>query len=295
VSSQSQFLFDAPGPRGRRRIAAVTVISVLLLAFAGYQAFHQFDVNGQLDPAKWRIFTEWPVISYLLDGLLATLEATAVAAAFAMPLGALLALARLAPRNWVSRPAAVYTEVFRSVPVLLLIYICLLGLPRIGLTLPVFWQLVLPIVVGSSASVAEVFRAGVLALDPGQTEAARALGLGYGRTMQLVVMPQVVRSLLPVLVTQLVNILKDTTLGGTVSYLQLLEHASTLGEYTHTLVQTYLVVALIYVLANMGLSGLATLLDRRQRGRGPSRRALRLRRPGTAVSPQRAEVPVAVE
>ncbi len=146
----------------------------------------------------------------------------------------------------------------------------LLVLPRAGLNLPLFWQLVVPIVISASATSAEIFRAGVLALERGQTEAAHSIGLTYWQTMRIVVLPQVVRRLLPVLVTQLVSVLKDTTLGYVVSYSELLHQGQTLGEYTQTLVQTFLVVAVVYVLANGGLSQLARLLERRQQMRARS-------------------------
>jgi glutamate transport system permease protein len=231
-------------------------------------ALRQFGIHGQLAADKWRMFTQWPYQRFLLHGLANSVQAAAVCTVLALPLGALLALARLARTRLLRWPAAVFTEVFRSVPVLLLVYIFLLGLPRAGLTLPVFWQLVIPIVISGSATVAELFRAGVLSMDRGQFEAAYSVGLGYWATMRLVILPQVIRRMVPVLVTQVISLVKDTTLGYVVSYSELLNSGKTLAQYTQALVQTYLVVAVIYVVLNGLLSRLAVALEQRQRRRG---------------------------
>lgn len=287
--SGDDVLFDVLGPKGRRRTQIATAVVGVLVVLLGWLAVRQFAAHGQLTAAKWEPFTTWPIQRFLLTGLLRTLQATAVSALLAFPLGALIALARLARHRVVSWPAAVYAEVFRALPVLLLIYVFLLVLPRAGLTLPLFWQLVVPIVISASASTAEVFRAGVLALEKGQSEAAFSIGLTYWQTMRIVVLPQVVRRLLPALVTALVSILKDTTLGYVVSYPELLKQGQTLGEYTATLVQTFLVVAAVFVLANGALSQLAGLVERRQgRVRSGGRAA-------AAPEPERGELPVRLD
>jgi len=266
----SRILFDQPGPRARRRIRIAAAVSVLVAAALVALALRQFEVNGQLASDKWRMFIEWPYQRFLLQGLVKTLEAAAVCTVLALPLGALFALARLARTRLIRWPATVFIEIFRSVPALLLVYIFLLGLPRVGLTLPVFWQLVVPIVISGTATVAELFRAGVLSMERGQFEAAYSIGLGNWATMRLIILPQVVRRMVPVLVTQAVSLLKDTTLGYVVSYSELLNSGRTLAQYTQALVQTYLVVAVIYVVVNGLLSRLASFLEQRQRRRGGS-------------------------
>jgi glutamate transport system permease protein len=256
-------LCDPPGPRGRRRIAIGTFVSVIALAALGWLAIRAFADHGQLSADKWRIFTQWPIIHYLLIGLGATVEVTAVSAALALPLGALLALARLSGSALLRGPAMIYTEVLRAVPLLLLIYAFLLGLPATGIRMPLFWQLVLPIVLTNGAVLAEILRAGVRAVDPGQSEAAYCLGLGYWSTMKQVVLPQAVRLVTPSLVSQLIRLLKDSTLGYVVSYLELLNSAKVLGEYNHTVVQSFLVVAVVYIAVNAALAAAAGRLERR--------------------------------
>jgi glutamate transport system permease protein len=268
MSDDSRILFDVPGPRGRRRILLATIVSVLVMAGLLALAVRQFGVNGQLAADKWIMFTEWPYQRFLLNGLVKSLEAAAVCTVLALPLGALFALARLSRSGWLSWPATVFIELFRSVPALLLVYVFLLGLPRFGLNLPVFWMLVVPIVISGTATVAELFRAGILSMERGQFEAAYSIGLSHGAAMRLIILPQVVRRMVPVLVTQVVALLKDTTLGYVVSYSELLNSGRTLAQYTQALVQTYLVVAVIYVVVNGLLSRLAAYLEQRQRRRG---------------------------
>ncbi|MFI5679923.1 amino acid ABC transporter permease [Streptomyces cellulosae] len=264
-------LFDPPGPRGRARIRAATAVSLLVLALLLCAAGHQFAAHGQLDAVKWRLFAEPAVLRYLLTGLWATVHVTLVSAALALPLGSLLALGRLSRNRLVRWPATAYVEAMRAVPLLLLIYAFLLGLPSTGIRMPLFWQLVCPIVLTNAAVFAEILRAGVRALPLGQTEAAYALGLRYWQAMRLVVLPQAVRQTAPSLVGQLVRLLKDSTLGYVVSFLELLNSAKVLGEYNHTVLQGYLVVALVYVLLNSALAGAAGQLERRV-GRAPGRR-----------------------
>jgi glutamate transport system permease protein len=268
MSDDSRLLFDLPGPRMRRRIRIATVVSVLVMAALVALAVLQFADNGQLAADKWQMFAQWPYQRFLLQGLGKTAVAAAVCTVLVLPLGALLALARLARTPILRWPAAVFTEIFRSIPALLLVYIFLLGLPRAGLTLPIFWQLVVPITISGTATVAELFRAGVLSMDRGQFEAAYSVGLGYWSAMWLVILPQVVRRLVPVLVTQVISLVKDTTLGYVVSYSELLNSGKTLAQYTQALVQTYLVVAVIYIVVNGLLSRLAARLEQRQRRRG---------------------------
>jgi glutamate transport system permease protein len=262
-------LFDAPGPRARRRIRVGTAVSLLLFAAAVAVAVRQFGQHGQLAADRWRPFAETAYLRFLWQGLLGTLKATAVSALLAFPLGALLALMRLSLRRPVRYLATAYIELFRSVPLLLLIYAFLLALPSYGVNLPIFWKLVVPIVMVNAAVLAEIYRAGVRGLDRGQSEAASAIGLTYWQSMRLVVLPQAVRLVLPTLVTQLVSLLKDSTLGYVVSYPELMKQANDLTVFTHLLIQAYLIIAVIYVVINFALSRLAGLIERRMRRRRP--------------------------
>jgi glutamate transport system permease protein len=277
-------LFDVPGPRGRRVVRIVSSISLLIIAGAIALVVHQFGAHGQLTADRWRPFLQDSYVRFLWHGLLGTLQATATSAVFAFPAGALLALMRLSTRASLRWFAVGYIEFFRSIPLLLLIYAFLLLLPGFGVNVAIFWKLVIPIAMVNAAVLAEIFRAGVRGLDRGQAEAARAIGLRHGQVMRLVVLPQAVRIVLPALVAQLVSLLKDSTLGYVVSYPELMKQANNLSIYTHLLIQTYLIVAVVYVVLNFGLSSLANAVERRTRRRAPRAQA-------AVVTPDPPQVP----
>jgi glutamate transport system permease protein len=263
MTTANRVLFDAPGPRARRRIVMVTALSVVVVLGVVALALKQLGDHGQLASYRWQAFTTAPYLRVIGQGLLGTLKATGMSALLAFPLGALLALMRLSTRRPVSMLATGYIELFRSIPLLLLIYAFLLALPRYHVNLPVFWKLVVPIVMVSSAVIAEVIRAGVKALDRGQSEAAAAMGLRYWQALRLVVLPQALRLVLPTLIAQLVTLLKESTLGYAVSYPELMKQGDFLTARTHLLIQTYVIIAVIYVIINFLLGQLAGAVDRR--------------------------------
>lgn len=256
-------IFEKPGPRGRRRIAIASALCVVVFAALAALALLAFARHGQLSARKWEPYTQWPIQHYLLTGVVGTLEITAVSGAIALPIGVLLALGRISRSRIPRWPAALYVEVFRALPLLLLVYAFLLGLPELGVGMPQFWQLVWPIVLTNAAVLAEIFRAGLRAVPKGQDEAAAALGLRYGPTMRLIILPQALRQVAPALVGQVIRLLKDSTLGYVVSYFELLTAGKVLGEYDGTVLQSFLVVAAIYILINNLLAMAATRLERR--------------------------------
>ena len=263
----STILFDAPGPKAQARIRAITVASTLLIAAAIGYAIYRFGVNGQLAPEKWEVFTTWPIIRYLLNGLGNTLLAAAGSAAIALPLGVALALLRLSPTTWVRWIGTAIIEFFRSIPLLLLIYIFFIALPKYGINPDLYWKLVIPIGLCSGATIAEVFRAGILALPRGQTEAAEALGLTRAQTLRYVVFPQALRLVMPSLLAQVAILIKDTTLGYVVSYSELQYSAKVLVSNTGDLIQTYLLVTLVFIVVNVAITRTADRWSKRQQRR----------------------------
>lgn len=266
-STATQVLFDAPGPKGRRRILLLSVLSVVVILALLAAAVWQFHINGQLDPNKWIVYLRVDYLAFLGHGLWGTLKVTALAALVAFPFGLLLALARLSRVKLLSTIATVWIEFYRGIPMLLVVYAFLLALPAFGVTFPRFWMLVIPMILVSSASTAEVFRAGINAVDRGQHEAAAAIGLSRRDAMLSVVLPQAVRLVLPSLILALVTLLKDSTLGYVVSYNELQFQGKTLVSITRYLVQTYLVVSLIYIVINFLLTRVALALDARMKAR----------------------------
>ena len=261
--SQVHALFDVAGPRARRRIRVLTVVSLIVIAALLALAVWRFAQAGQLAGDRWAEFTQWPYLNFLLLGLANTANAALAAAAIAIPTGVVFALGRLStirPIKWVS---VAYIEFFRSVPLLLIIYMFVFALPDYGLNPSVYWKLVLPISLCASAVLAEIFRAGILAVPGGQKEAGLAIGLTDRAAMLLIVLPQGVRIVVPSLVAQLVVVVKDTALGFVVSFPELMKSGNNLTAYTNHLIQTYLVIAVIYVVTNMLIAQFARWLEAR--------------------------------
>jgi glutamate transport system permease protein len=260
-------LADTLGPRGRRQVRVVSFVAGAVIAALLLIAFRRLHATGQLDADMWRPFTRWLAIKFLLVGLRNTVTTAALAMALALTIGAFMALARLARTRVLRWIAGVYVEFFRSVPLYLLIVYCAFGLPRSGIDVTLFQGLVLGLTLYNSAILAEVFRAGIRSLDRGQGEAASALGMGYWQSMLLVVIPQAVRRMVPAIVSQLVTLLKDTSLGVVISYEEFLRRAQISGEYFRNPLPSYVVAAMVFIAVNYTLSRVARYLEIRQRHR----------------------------
>jgi glutamate transport system permease protein len=269
----STVLFDLPGPRARRRQRLGTVVGALVvLALVGFVLW-RLSANGQLEPDRWAVLFDPAsgVPQALWNGLLNTLSVAAVGMVLATVLGALLAVGRLSDHAWVRIPVGAVIEFFRAVPLLLLILFCLLFLPTVGVPMTAFRALVLGLTLYNMAVLAEIFRAGILSVDRGQREAAFALGMRKTQVMTLVLLPQAVRRMLPVLVAQLVVLLKDSSLGFIVGYVELLRTARSLVEFfsfsfgSQYTFQLYVAAAVIYIVVNVLLSQLARYVEKRTR------------------------------
>jgi len=272
--SAGSALFDTPGPRGRMTVRVVTFFSIVAILLAFGYAIHLFQVNKQFEWYRWELMTQPAIIRYIGQAFGRTLLAAAGGAAIALPLGLILAVGRLSKNRLIRWPSAILVEFFRAVPLLLIIYIFFFALPHYKINPDMFWKLVIPIGLCDGALIAEVFRAGILAVPKGQAEAGAAVGLTESQTFGRIVFPQAVRMVVPSLVAQIVILLKDTTLGYAVSYNELLQSAQLLtNTRTSSLVQTYLVISLIYVLTNLIISLAARRLD----SRWATRRAPRTR------------------
>jgi glutamate transport system permease protein len=260
-------LADALGPIARRRVLAVSILAGALLAGLGVIAVNRLADRGQLDWERWEPLTQWAVLKFLLGGLGETLKAAGTGMAIAVGLGlslALLRVSRVPPVRWL---AAAWIEFFRGVPLLLLIFFTFFALPKYGIDMTPLRALVIALALYNGAQLGEIFRAGILSLDQGQTEAASAVGLTYGQAMRLVVLPQAVRRMVPSIVGQLVTLLKDTSLGFVITYQELLRRSRSTGEYFRNPLQVTLFVALVYIAVNASLSYLARRLEVRQRRR----------------------------
>jgi len=269
----STVLFDVPGPRARRRQRLGTVIGgLVVLALIGL-AVWRLGANGQLQPERWAVLFDanTGVPQAFGTALVNTLKVAAVGMVAATVLGALLAVGRLSDHRWVRVPITLVIEFFRAVPLLILILFCLLYLPVIGLSVGAFGALALGLTLYNMAVLAEIFRAGILSVDRGQREAAFAVGMRKSQVMTLVLLPQAVRRMLPVLIAQLVVLLKDSSLGFIVGYFELLRQARSLVEFfafkfgDRYTFQIYVAAGLIYIIVNVLLSSLARYVERRTR------------------------------
>lgn len=260
-------LADALGPRGRRRVAAASVVAGVLVAGAVTVAGRRLSSTGQLDADLWEPLTQANVIRFFLGGLASTLQVALVAMVLAMTVGVVMALGRLARARPVRVVAGAYVEFFRAVPLLLLVLFAGLALPKYGVDLPVFWYLVLALVAYNSSVLGEIFRAGILSLERGQAEAAYSVGLSYWQAMRIVVIPQAARRMVPAIVSQLVTLLKDTSLGFVIAYPELLRRSRNSGEFFQNPLQSLCAAALVYIVVNLALSRLARRLEIRQRRR----------------------------
>ncbi|WP_420121263.1 amino acid ABC transporter permease [Nakamurella sp.] len=278
MTDRATVLYDIPGPKARRANLILSVVFGVVLILAAWWIISVLIEKNQLTAEKWSPFLEiqnWT--TYLLPGLWATLEAAALSVVIALPVGALFGIARMSDHAWVRWPAGVVVEFFRSIPVIILMLFAFeLWFFTFDSSSP-FAAVVIGLVLYNGSVLAEVFRAGILAVPKGQTEAAVALGLRKTQLMTLILLPQAVTSMLPAVVSQLVVIVKDTALGGIlVGYVELRRAANTSASNYGNLLPTYVVVALIYILINLALGWLSHWLERKLRTRRGGSRIVKI-------------------
>lgn len=274
MSNSAPVLYEAPGPRARSLSRIVSVIAVVVVVgglgwFIYALGQPRVTVNGAVldglwEPHRWDIFTEgteaWRAL--LWRGLVkGTLSAAGLAAVLAIGFGVILCFARTAPQKWVRVPAVVLLEFFRGMPVLLMMLFILLALATSG-----YWAVVGALTVYNGAIIGEALRAGLQALPKGQREAGLSLGLTQFKTRILVEFPQAFRQMLPIIVAQLVVLLKDTSLAYVVAYPEILRISEQLTDFygsTQYSFSIFLVTLGIYLVVNLSLSTLARWIARR--------------------------------
>lgn len=264
----SSVLFDVPGPRAKFRYRVFAVIGVAaIVAFISYVLWRFID-TGQFEARKWG-WIEYKQIQISLIGALGnTLSAFAVGAALALTFGAIFAAARLSDHRWISAPAAVIVELFRAIPLVIMMFFFYYGLPTTGVKLSAFTAVVISLMLYNGSVLAEVFRAGINSLPKGQSEAAYALGMRKTQVMVLVLLPQALRAMMPTIISQLVVLLKDTALGFLITFDELLKWGRTIGgelQFGRPLIPTMIVVAAMYIGLCLLLTWFANYLEKRNR------------------------------
>ncbi|WP_410602251.1 amino acid ABC transporter permease [Amycolatopsis sp. lyj-90] len=264
----SSVLFDVPGPKARMRHRLYAVIGVLAIAALIAFVVYRFYDTGQFAARKWEWLQYQQVQIDLLNAVLETLRAFAVAAALALVFGAVFAAGRMSDHAWIRRISGAIVEFFRAIPALILMFLFYFGLPAVGVPMTPFLGVVFGLTLYNGSVLAEVFRAGIQALPKGQAEAAYALGMRKTQVMFFVLLPQAIRAMLPTIISQLVVLLKDTALGFIITFQELLYYAryiGTQGEFGRPIVPSTLVATGIYVGLCLLLTALATYLEKRNR------------------------------
>jgi len=196
------------------------------------------------------------ILGFLAGGLLVTLELAVCSIAISFVLGVGLALGRLSPIAAIRWPVTVYIEGMRALPVFLVILFSYLALPRIiGFHLTPFAAGVIAMSAFTAALVAEIVRAGILAVPTGIVEAARSQGFRIGDRMRLIVLPIALRSMVPALTAQFVTLLKDTSLTAVIGNLELLRRVQIVdSQPPFEPIPAFALIALAYFTVNYGLS-----------------------------------------
>jgi glutamate transport system permease protein len=260
-------LFDYPGPVTRARHRVYTIIAAIALAVAIAVALWRLNEAGQFAYALWEPFITPRYVEALLQGLLDTLKMAFTAVLGAVVLGLVLGVGKLSEHGVIRWPCWLVVEFFRAVPVLMLMIFFFyavfndLSIERAG-----YWGVVAALTLYNGAVLAEVFRAGVLAVPKGQSEAAYAIGMRKSQVMNIVLLPQAVKIMIPAIISQCVVALKDTSLGyiivapgltrvGRSIYLEFANH-----------VPTIIVLGALYVGVNLILTAIATWVQKKYVG-----------------------------
>ncbi len=275
--TQNSVLFDAPGPRARLISTIISIAAIVGLLALGVWLFlilnaprqsGEIELPGLFDASRWNIFFDFSRPEYAEGtwrsiglGLWNTLRAAAVAAVGAILLGIAFSLMRSARSAWVRVPVTWLQEFLRGMPVLLMMLFILL-IASTG----EFWAVVVALVLYNGTIIGEALRAGLLALPRGQREAALSVGMRELQSKMLVEFPQAFRQMLPIIVAQLVVLLKDTSLGFIVGYPELIRGTMhNLSNYhgNRYLFSLFVVTLLIYLAINLTLSWFARSLAAR--------------------------------
>ena len=219
---------------------------------------------------------DWTVISsnakfILLQGLLGigafgggTLRLAIPAILLGFCVGIVLGLARLAQRPWIHYPAAVYIEVIRGVPLVMVIFWFWFLVPvLIGRPVPEYWVALTAFVIFEGAYIGEIIRAGIQSVPRGQSDAATASGLSYAQTMGNVILPQAIRNMIPSLVTQFIVLFKDTSLASIIGMMDLTKAAQTVSERELRPFEMYLFIAVVYWAITYSMSRFSRWLELR--------------------------------
>ncbi len=260
--NQATVLYDVPGPRARRRNRVLT--AVFMVAFAALTALVVWKL-GQKDQwtaQKWKPFLRADIWTrHIIPGVEGTLKAAAIAAVLALAFGIVFGVARVSGHWWISMPAGTVVELFRAIPLLLLIFFASYvpgALTNFTWNPTALQAVVFGLTMYNGSVLAEVMRAGINAIPKGQSEAGYAVGLRKGQLMRLILVPQAITAMMPAIVSQLVVLLKDTALGTIIAYDNLTSNVSILQNLYTNAIPAAIVIACVYIPINLALGWIAT-------------------------------------
>ncbi|HIX69439.1 amino acid ABC transporter permease [Enterococcus diestrammenae] len=204
-------------------------------------------------------------LSFLVDGLLVTILVSVTAILLSFFIGGLLGVVRFAKIPFLSKIVGLVVDIIRNLPLLLIIFFTYFALPQVGIKLSIFWAAVAALTIFESAMLSEIFRAGLNAVPKGQMEAGLSTGLSYTETMLSIVVPQAFKSMIPALVSQLISLIKDTSLAVIISLPELTHNAKIIyGQNENYVIPMFVAMTVMYFVICYVLSLLSKYLERRQ-------------------------------
>ena len=275
--SDQSVLYDVPGPRAVRRQRIGTAAALVLIAGLVAVAIQRLASRGQFDSDLWSPWVNpsddsfaqvWELVG---RGALNTILAAAMAITLSLLVGVVLGVARMMSGRMGRIPVVGFIELFRGLPVVITIVFVWRAMAELDVPIdvlpgePALWYLVIGLTLYNSVIVAEILRAGVASLPRGQGEAGRAIGLTEGQVMRSILLPQAFRTMLPALISQLVVVLKDTSLAAVIGfgYFELLRRGQQIYQILDNPIQTLFFVGTIFIVINYALSKLAVSVERR--------------------------------
>lgn len=272
--SQATVLYDVPGPRARRRNRVLTVVFTVAFAALAALLVWKLGQKDQWAAQKWKPFLRADIWTrHIIPGIAGTLKAAAIAAVLAMASGILFGVARVSDHWWIKKPAGTVVELFRAIPLLLLIFFASYvpgALTNFTWNPTALQAVVFGLTMYNGSVLAEVVRAGISSIPKGQSEAGYAVGLRKGQLMRQILVPQAITAMMPAIVSQLVVLLKDTALGTIIAYDNLTSNVSILQNLYTNAIPAAIVIACLYIAINLALGWIATRLERRNRRRAGS-------------------------
>ncbi|SES97755.1 polar amino acid transport system permease protein [Oceanobacillus limi] len=207
-----------------------------------------------------------PSIPFILEGIGATLKFVSVSILFGLVLGTILALCKITNKKILKWPADIYTSIFRGTPLILQLMLIHYAIPQLtGYDIAIFLSAVLAFGLNSAAYVSEIIRAGILAVDQGQVEAAEALGVPYPAMMLSIILPQALKNILPALMNEFITLTKESALVSTIGYMDLMRRAEIVGAQLYRNFEPLLIAGIIYWIMIFILTNIGSFVERRMR------------------------------